>query len=441
MANLKITPVKKIQAEITVPGDKSISHRALILASLANGRSKVTGFLPSEDCLSTLHAMQALGVETETIDETSLFIEGRNLDLLSSGEPLDCGNSGTLMRLLAGVLAGQDFSSRLFGDASLNSRPMKRITDPLTQMGAKIRCEGESGRPPLWIEGQPLHGIHYPLPIPSAQLKSCILFAGLFAEGKTIIEETTPSRDHTERMLQHLHAAFEQTDQHITVFGKQRLEPNDIPVPGDFSSAAFWIVAAAILPNSFLRITNIGLNPTRTGLLSVLTRMGSAVREQIETNEFEPTGSILISKSPQLTGIRIGGKEIPNIIDELPIIAAAAAKAEGETIITDAAELRVKESDRLASIATNLKAFGVPVEEYDDGLTITGGAPIKGARVSSFGDHRIAMAFAILALTADGPSVIEDIDCIRTSYPTFESTLKNITSSSKRLLSLKKKIF
>ncbi|MEM9445022.1 MAG: 3-phosphoshikimate 1-carboxyvinyltransferase [Verrucomicrobiota bacterium] len=433
MSQLKVTPIKNFRTEISVPGDKSISHRALMFAGLADGESKVTGFLPSADCLGTLKAMQALGVETEKINPTSMIIRGRNGKLLASGEPLDCGNSGTTMRLMSGILAGQQFNSSLFGDESLNNRPMKRIMEPLTMMGAKILCEGKGKRPPIVIEGKPLEGISYHLPIPSAQLKSCILLAGLQANGKTTVEETIPSRDHTERMLRYMRATIDNDGKNITVHGGQKLNGVNISVPGDFSSAAFWIVAASILPESALRIVNVGLNPTRTGLLNVMMRMGAAIREHIEHNDFEPTGSIRISETEELQGVEIGGNEIPNIIDEIPIIAVAAACAKGQTIIKDAAELRVKESDRLAAVATNLKAFGVPVEETEDGLIIEGGHPIKAAAVKSYGDHRIAMASAILALKADGPSAIENVDCIDTSYPSFTKQLSEISSGNKKL--------
>lgn len=435
MSELKVTPIKSVRAEFKVPGDKSISHRAVMLSGIAQGTSHIRGFLPSADCHSTLKIMQALGVKTETISSNEIIIHGRDHNLLASGEPLDCGNSGTTMRLMSGILAGQSFSSRLYGDESLNNRPMKRIIFPLSTMGAKIKCEGKEHKPPLFIDGQELHGISYRLPIPSAQLKSCILLAGLQADGKTTVEELTPSRDHTERMLRYLRATVmvNQDERSISVHGKQKLISRDIDVPGDFSSAAFWIVAAAILKGSYLRLVKIGLNPTRTGLLNVLMRMGANVREHIDDNNLEPYGTVQITDTDNLVGTEVGGDEIPNIIDEIPILAVAAACAEGQTIIKDAAELRVKESDRLAAIATNLKAFGVPVIETDDGLIIEGGHPIKAARVNSFGDHRIAMAFAILALRAQGTSIIQNTECIETSYPGFEQQLSSISHGQKKL--------
>lgn len=403
-----------------------MSHRAIMFAGLADGPTRVTGFLPSEDCLSTLHAMQALGVEIDSVDATTHIVQGRAGKLLAPAEPLDCGNSGTTMRLLSGILAGQPFTSRLFGDASLSKRPMKRVKEPLERMGAVIRCEGANDRPPLEITGGPLRGIDYTTPVASAQLKSALLLAGLQASGKTRVTEPTASRDHTERMLRHFHAHLVIEGHSVTVHGGTRLHGQDFHVPGDFSSAAFWLVAAAAMPGARLKITNVGLNPTRTGLLNVLLRMGAQIRESVGSEAVEPCGTLEITEGAQLKGTEIGGAEIPNVIDEIPILAVAAALAKGRTVIKDAAELRVKESDRLAAIATNFRAFGVPIEETPDGLIIEGGAPLHAAKVPSYGDHRIAMASAILGLFADGASIIEDTACIHTSYPTFEKHLAEI---------------
>jgi len=303
---------------------------------------------------------------------------------------------------------------------------MKRVKEPLERMGAAIRCEGADHRPPIEITGGPLRGIDYQTPVASAQLKSALLLAGLQAEGKTRVTEPTASRDHTERMLRHFHAHLAIEGWSVTVHGGTRLHAQDFHVPGDFSSAAFWLVAAAALPGAHLKITNAGLNPTRTGLLNVLLRMGAQLRESVASDSLEPCGTLEILEGTQLKGTEIGGDEIPNIIDEIPILAVAAALAQGRTVIKDAAELRVKESDRLAAVATNFRAFGVPIEETPDGLIIEGGAPLHAAKVPSYGDHRIAMASAILGLFADGASAIEDTACIRTSYPTFEKHLAEI---------------
>lgn len=423
MEQISVHKVRKLEMEIQVPGDKSISHRTAFFAGLADGQTRVTGFLNSADCLDSLHAMQALGVETETLSPTSFIITGRNGKLLAPREPIDCGNSGTSMRLLSGILAAQPFSARLFGDASLSRRPMKRIIDPLSRMGAKIECEGEGQRPPMVVHGGSLRGIEYQTPIPSAQVKSCVLLAGLGAEGKTTVTESIASRDHTERMLAHFHAGEVREGNSTTVYGGHGLSAQDVKVPGDFSSAAFWLVAASALPGARLKLPGVGLNPTRTGLINVLMRMGAQIKEYITENGAEPIGTIEVTEGTVLHGTEIGGGEIPNIIDEIPIIAVAAALADGETAIRDARELRVKESDRIAVVAQNLRSFGVQVEEHEDGMTIQGGGALRAARINSHGDHRIAMAFSILGLFAPGKSVIEDTACIGTSYPGFEQHL------------------
>jgi 3-phosphoshikimate 1-carboxyvinyltransferase len=429
MKKLRISPAPRLEGELAVPGDKSISHRSIIFSSLATGRTCITGFLPGEDCLQTLRAFQALGTLIEQVDATTLIVEGTGRKLSPAREAIDCGNSGTTMRLISGVLAGQSFSSKLFGDASLTRRPMKRIIDPLTLMGAKIKADGARGTAPLLIEGAPLKGITYHSPVASAQVKSCVLLAGLFASGTTTLKEPSQSRDHTERLFEHFHLRLRQSAQGLTIRGGSQLHGEDLKVPGDFSSAAFWLAASAAMPGSNVIIRNVGLNPTRTGLLNVLVRMGAQIRESIETSAAEPFGSLHIIGG-RLKGTHIGGDEIPNVIDELPILAAMAALAEGPTVIKDAEELRVKESDRIAIMAKNLRAFGVEVEELPDGMVITGGRPLKAARVTSHGDHRIAMACACLALSAPGPSVIEDVECINTSYPTFEQHLKFLTEGS-----------
>jgi len=426
MTHWKIHRAPVIQTEIEVPGDKSISHRAVLIAALANGPCVIRGFLASEDCMATVAAMRALGVRIEQPEPTTLVVHGTKKKLKAPEGDIDCGNSGSTMRMLAGILAAQPFKSRLTGDASLSRRPMKRIMEPLTEMGAKMTGTGPKGTPPLEIEGAKPHPITYFMPVASAQVKSAILLAGLFAKGKTSITEPSQSRDHTERMLSYFLVRPQRDDLTVSIVGEQTPESRDFTVPGDISSAAFWLVAAASQPRSHLLVKEVGLNETRTGVLGVLLRMGAHVREIIEeVAEGEPHGSVEI-QGARLKATTIQGREIPNVIDEIPILAVAGALAQGTTIIADAKELRVKETDRLAAIATNLKAMGVEVTEQEDGLEIVGGAPLRGARLQSFGDHRIAMAFAVAGLFAEGESIIEDIDCVATSYPTFYETLEHI---------------
>jgi 3-phosphoshikimate 1-carboxyvinyltransferase len=432
-STLTVRQARGLGGEISVPGDKSLSHRAVLFSALADGTTVITGFLPGEDCVCTMRALQAMGCAIETASQTRLIVHGVGGKLQPPLEPLDCGNSGTAMRLMAGVLAGQPFSSRLIGDPSLSSRPMKRIVDPLRRMGAKIEGRGEKQTAPLDIQGGPLTGIEYTLPVASAQLKSCLLLAGLFANGTTSVTETTPSRDHTERLLAHFHAPPvidlnpDGAGRTIRVRGGAQLHGRDFTVPGDFSSAAFWIAATAAMPGADLTVTNLGLNGTRTGLLSVLLRMGAHITETIADSSCEPFGAVRVY-GRKLRGTKISGVEIANVIDELPIIAVIGAIAEGDTEIRDARELRVKETDRIAATAANLRAFGVPVTEHDDGMTVHGGFPLTGARVASFGDHRIAMACAILGLFAKGETTITETACIATSYPTFQDDLAKIAT-------------
>jgi len=430
-STLTVRQARYLGGEISVPGDKSLSHRAVLFSALADGPTVIDGFLPGEDCVCTMRALQAMGCVIEVESKSRLLVHGTNGKLQPPLEPLDCGNSGTAMRLMAGVLAGQPFASRLVGDASLSGRPMKRIVDPLRLMGAKIHGQGDKQTAPLEIEGGPLHGIDYTLPVASAQLKSCLLLAGLFAQGTTSVTEKTPSRDHTERLLAHFHAPtiidLKPDGKTIRVRGGTRLHGRDFTVPGDFSSAAFWIAAAAAMPGADLMVTNLGLNGTRTGLLSVLTRMGAHINESISDSSCEPFGNVRAS-GRKLRGTKISGAEIANVIDELPIIAVIAAVAEGDTEIRDAHELRVKETDRIAAMATNLRAFGVTVTEHKDGMTVHGGATLHGAKVGSFGDHRIAMACAVLGLFSRGETTITVTGCIATSYPTFQDDLHKIAS-------------
>lgn len=428
MTHWRVHKAPLIHTEISVPGDKSISHRAVILSALSNGPCVIRGFLNSEDCLRTVAAMRQLGIEIEAPDSepNTLIVHGRKKQLTAPEGDIDCGNSGTTMRLLAGVLAAQPFRSRLIGDASLSRRPMKRLIEPLSEMGARITAEGPKNAPPLVIEGTKPRPISYFMPVASAQVKSAILLAGLFAKGKTTITEPSQSRDHTERMLGYYLVRPHRDDLSVSVFGEQTPESRDFTVPGDISSAAFWLVAAAAQPHSHLLVKDVGLNETRTGVLTVLIRMGAHVHETIgDVDEGEPSGSVEI-EGARLRGTEIQGREIPNVIDEIPILAVAGALAQGKTIIADAKELRVKETDRLAAIATNLRAMNVEVVENEDGIEITGGATLRGARLQSFGDHRIAMAFAIAGLFAEGDTIIEDVDCVATSYPNFFETLERV---------------
>jgi 3-phosphoshikimate 1-carboxyvinyltransferase len=421
---LRIKRAPRIDTEITVPGDKSISHRAVIISALSNGICTLRGFLPSEDCMHTVNALRALGIQIDQPEPTELVVHGKKRVLNPPAGEIDCGNSGTSMRLLAGLLAGQTFESRLVGDASLSRRPMDRIITPLRKMGANIVAEGPEHTPPLRIHGGSLRGINYSSPIASSQVKSAILLAGLFAKGKTTVEEPSASRNHTELIFNYFLVRTAKDNGAVSVFGDQMPESRDFTIPGDISSAAFWLAAAAAQPGGHLLVRHIGLNDTRTAMLGVLVRMGAQVREAVEdVDQLEPRGIVEITGAP-LRGTVIQGKEVPQLIDELPILAVASALASGTTIIRHAQELRVKETDRIAAIAHNLRIMGAQVIEMNDGLEIHGPAPLRGARVASFGDHRIAMAFAVAGLFAEGETVVQDVDCIRESYPGFETALE-----------------
>jgi 3-phosphoshikimate 1-carboxyvinyltransferase len=426
---LRVKRAPRVDTEITVPGDKSISHRAAIIAALSNGVCTLRGFLPSEDCMHTVNALRALGIQIEQPEPDELIVHGKKRVLTPPAVEIDCGNSGTTMRLLAGLLAGQTFESRLVSDASLARRPMDRVIAPLRKMGANIVAEGPEQTPPLRIHGGSLRGIHYNSPIASAQVKSAVLLAGLFAKGKTTVNEPSASRNHTELIFNYFLVRTTKGDNGaVSVFGDQVPESRDFTIPGDLSSAAFWLVAAAAQPGGHLLVRHIGLNDTRTGLLGVLVRMGAQVREAIEdVDQFEPRGIVEITGAP-LKGTVIQGKEVPQLIDELPVLAVAGALASGTTIIRHAQELRVKETDRIAAIAHNLRIMGAQVIEMNDGLEIHGPAPLHGARVASFGDHRIAMAFAVAGLFADGETIVQDADCIRESYPGFEIALEEFVN-------------
>ncbi len=432
MSEFRVTAISKLQAEFSVPGDKSMSHRAAILGGLSNGTCTVRNFLPSEDCVNTLNAMRALGARYEVLDELegygpiNLRIHGQSMKLTASSAPIDCGNAGTGMRLLAGLLAGQEFSSELFGDASLSSRPMGRITVPLGQMGANIETRGaKPGCAPLFIHPAKLTPITYDMPVASAQVKSAVLLAGMFAEGITTVIQPAETRDHTERMFASFRISTRTEGNAISLQGGQMPEACDFTVPGDISSAAFWLVAAAALPGSRLLIKDVGLNPTRTAILRVLSRMGAHMTEIEHSSTGEPIGNIEIHGAP-LTGTTILIEEVPNLIDEIPVIAVAAALAEGTTVIRNAKELRVKETDRITTVVNGLRAMGADVEEFEDGMEIHGGKPLHAAVIDSCGDHRIAMAFAIAGLFAEGETVIKNTECVNTSYPGFSHHLDAI---------------
>jgi 3-phosphoshikimate 1-carboxyvinyltransferase len=423
----RVRRAPRIETEITVPGDKSISHRAVILAALSNGVCVLRGFLASEDCLRTVGALRGMGIKIEQPEPDMLVVHGKRRLLTQPPAEIDCGNSGTTMRLLAGLLAGQPFDSRLVGAASLSRRPMDRVITPLREMGATITAEGPHESAPLRITGSNLRGIDYHSPIASAQVKSALLLAGLFAKGKTTVHEPSATRNHTELMLNYfLVRTAKDEDGGITVFNDQVPESRDFTIPGDISSAAFWLVAAAAQPGGHLLVRDVGLNDTRTTFLGVLIRMGAQVREAVEdVDQIEPRGTVEITGAP-LKGTVIQGKEISQLIDELPILAVAGALASGTTTIRHAEELRVKETDRIAAIAHNLRAMGAQVLELNDGLEIHGRGSLRGARVASFGDHRIAMAFAVAGLFADGDTIVQDAQCVHESYPEFGKALDEI---------------
>ncbi|MFH0880785.1 MAG: 3-phosphoshikimate 1-carboxyvinyltransferase [Lentisphaerota bacterium] len=417
---------------LEVPGDKSISHRVAMLSAIASGKSPIKNFLQAEDCLNTLRAMEALGARTSFSENGDLSIQGTGGMILQPVGPLNLGNSGTGMRLLAGLMAGMPINVEMTGDESLCSRPMKRIQDPLLKMGAKIELTPPKGTAPIRIQGGGLKAINYPMPVASAQVKSCILLAGLYAEGITTVIEPLPTRDHTERLLKAFGVPLEIDGAKITLHGYGVKGPSLLArpwmIPGDFSSAAYWLVAAAVNPGAKVTVKNAGLNPRRTALLDVLLRMGASItvtkRHSKADTEFFGDIEVL---GTNLKATEIGGAEIPNLIDEIPILCVAAALADGRTIIRDAAELRVKESDRIASMVGNLKLMGVKAEERPDGLVIDGPSEIKtSGSVRSFGDHRIAMSMAILALHADAPLCINNVACVETSYPGFWDDLRSL---------------
>lgn len=426
MRNIKVKRKRIIKGEISLPGDKSISHRAIMLGNIARGETRVKGLSDCVDCQNTLNAFLRLGIEIEEDSEGELTIHGRGLKGLSSvREVIDVGNSGTTMRLLSGILAGQDFSCTITGDESLKKRPMKRIILPLRKMGAKISSPDDN-HPPITIVGQKLHPIDYLSPVASAQVKSCVLLAGLYAQGRTSLTEPSLSRDHTERMLKYLGCPIEIKGRTIFIEGVSELEAKPITVPGDISSAAFFIIACLLLQNSQIRIKGVGVNPTRTGILDILKRMGARiVIENVHELCGEPVADLVVNSS-SLGGVEIGGELIPRIIDEIPVLAVAATQAKGVTEVSDAQELRVKESDRIGNVVSQLSRMGALVKEKEDGMVISGGKRLVGGSVTSFGDHRMAMALTIAGLIADGETTINDVDCINTSFPHFIDILNKI---------------
>ena len=423
---MEFQKAKNLKGEVTIPGDKSISHRAIMIGSLADGPTEITNFLEGADCLSTISCFQKMGIQI-TKEKDTITVRGKTLDGLSTPcEVLDTGNSGTTTRLICGILAAQPFSSVLTGDSSIQRRPMKRIMEPLNQMGAAITSVMENDCVPLHIKGSDLYGIHYKTKVASAQVKSAILLAGLYADGKTTVTEPSPSRDHTEIMLRKFGAKVDTEGNSVTVYPRPRLTGQKITVPGDISSAAYFIAAASIVPNSEIIIKNVGINPTRAGILTVAKQMGANITlSNPSKGNGEPVADLIV-KSASLTGVTIEGDRIPTLIDEIPIIAVMAAFAKGRTVIKDAAELKVKESNRIESVVGNLKKMGADIEATADGMIINGGKPLKGARIDCAKDHRIAMSFTIAALACSGKTDITDAECVNISYPDFYKDLKSI---------------
>lgn len=410
-----IQKIKKAVGQIKVPGDKSISHRAVMLGSLASGVTEISGFLKGADCLSTIDCFRKMGIDID-INGENVTVHGNGLrGLKKPDEMLYTGNSGTTTRLLCGILAGQNFDTSITGDASIQKRPMGRVVKPLSMMGAKI----ENEYCPLYITGTKLHGIDYKMPVASAQVKTAIILAGLYADGETVIHEIEKSRDHTELMLSAMGADLTVDNLDITVKPTNDLTAVNVDVPGDISSAAFFLVLGAIMPNSQITVTNVGINPTRTGIINVLKDMGADITlENVHTSAGETVADITV-RSSSLKGTTVGGDIIPRLIDELPIIAVAAVFADGQTVIKDAQELKVKETNRIRAVVDEFNKCGIAITETDDGMIINGGKSIHGADFKTYGDHRMAMSLTVLAQLADGESTLDDSDCACVSYPTF----------------------
>jgi len=424
MTSLTVSPGRSLRGRIQVPGDKSISHRAVLLSSIAIGTAPITGFLPSGDCLATLRAVRALGVEVQELAPTTLLVQGRGLyGLQEPADILDCGRSGTAMRLLAGILAAQPFFSILSGDPQLLRRPMGRVVEPLCRMSGRVFGRDGGRYPPLAIEGTPLLGIDYTLPVASAQVKSALLLAGLYACGPTILRGAGLSRDHTERMLKAMGARLDTGDGDVVIQAADELEALDITVPGDFSSAAYLAVAATLVPGSEVAIEGVGVNPTRTGLLDVLRAMGADLTlENERLVSGEPVADLIVRSAP-LAGVQVGGETVVRMIDEFPILAVAATQAHGETAVRDAGELRVKETDRIATVTEELRRMGAEIEPLPRGFRVRGPTRLKGTAVHSHSDHRLAMALAVAGLVAQGETAVHNVECIPDSFPGFEAAL------------------
>ena len=424
---LVIEKIGKLKGNISVPGDKSISHRSLILGSIAQGETRIYNFLNSLDCLKTLECMQALGAEIELDKDNSVKIKGKGLyGLQEPKDVLDVGNSGTTIRLLAGLLSGQDFYSVLNGDDSIRKRPMKRVIEPLRLMGADMWGRKDGQFAPLSVRGNKLNSLQYTLPVASAQVKTALLLAGLYNAGETVIKEPLPTRDHTERMLEIMQADLKISPTKIKVIGGKELKGVDIFIPGDISSAAYFIVAASILRDSQITIKYVGVNPTRAGIIKILKKMGARINilnYQIKSNE--PQADLKIEYS-ELKDIEIRKEEVPLLIDELPLIAVVATQAQGKTVVSGAKELRIKETDRIKATVNELKKMGADIEEKEDGFIVTGPSRLKGAVCESYNDHRIAMSLAVAALLAEGKTVIRNSECIDISFPGFEKTLQKL---------------
>ena len=422
---MEIPKLNKLHGKLTIPGDKSISHRAVMFGALAQGTTRITHFLEGADCLSTISCFQAMGIHIQK-NKDEVLVEGKGLHGLQAPlDILDVGNSGTTTRLISGILAGQDFTSRLTGDASICQRPMGRIITPLSLMGAQITSQNQNGCAPLTIQGGHLHGIHYQSPVASAQVKSCVLLAGMYADAPTSVTEPVLSRNHTELMLNYFGAQVTSKGTTASILPQPDLKAHDITVPGDISSAAYFIAAGLLVPGSELLLCNVGINPTRDGLLRVCQAMGGDITLLNVRNDGEPTADLLI-RSSSLHGTEIKGEIIPTLIDEIPMIAVMAAFAEGTTVIRDAAELKVKESDRIQVMTDNLTRMGADVEALPDGMIIHGGKPLHGATIDSHKDHRIAMSFAVAGGICEGSLTITDGECVHISYPEFYTDLYSL---------------
>jgi 3-phosphoshikimate 1-carboxyvinyltransferase len=429
MSSMTIEKISRLKGKVSMPGDKSISHRAIMISSIAKGKSLISNLLDSLDCQATINAFLKMGVSIEIDGKNNVAVVARGLRGLKEPDALlYMGNSGTSMRLLSGILAGQDFKSTLAGDESLSKRPMKRVTEPLRLMGADISGADDANLAPLTIKGGGLKAIEYNTPVASAQVKSAIIFAGLYADGLTKVTEPYKSRDHTERMLRLFGAGIKEEGLTVSIEGmkERQLKPQRLTIPGDISSAAFFITSALLARNSEITITSCGINPTRTGILNVLQRMGADIELLNKKDGYEPYADILV-RSSSLKATKISQDEIPLLIDEIPLIALCAACAEGETVIEGVGELRVKETDRVNSIVTNLKSLGAEINAEGDNIIIKGPSRLKGASTESFGDHRTAMMTLIAGCLAEGATTVNNTECIATSFPDFMGILRSLT--------------